>query len=136
MGAVDLLASHGTLLAFAALAVVLATGALWMQRIRRVAVPKRRAGFLSAFGFGALLGVAALASHPGWLGGAVALVAVVTGAVMPLLRLGSRQLAARPTVRVGEAMRAFVAVDDEGRAFDSVVLAGRPYLLKFFRGHW
>jgi peroxiredoxin len=30
----------------------------------------------------------------------------------------------------------FSAPDADGREFDLSSLAGRPFLLKFFRGHW
>lgn len=126
----------GALLGLVALLVVTATLLRWFQLIQRVAIPRRRAGYFALFLLGAALGVVALRSEPGWIGGAAATLAVVVGSIFPLLRLGSRQLATTPAVRVGEPMLAFTALDDAGARFDSVVLAGRPYLLKFFRGHW
>jgi len=39
-------------------------------------------------------------------------------------------------VKVGEPILRFRARDAEGNDFDLQELAGRPFLLKFFRGHW
>ena len=33
-------------------------------------------------------------------------------------------------------IRNFTAKDDQGNSFDLAALRGRPFLLKFFRGHW
>jgi peroxiredoxin len=37
---------------------------------------------------------------------------------------------------VGETLRDFSALDENGERFELASTAGRPVLLKFFRGHW
>ena len=37
---------------------------------------------------------------------------------------------------VGAPILDFEAPDAEGEPFDLATLRGRPFLLKFFRGHW
>jgi len=39
-------------------------------------------------------------------------------------------------VRVGGPILDFSAPDENGEPFALASLRGRPYLLKFFRGHW
>ena len=56
--------------------------------------------------------------------------------IFPALRLQSRQQPNRPAVAVGEPMLLFSAPDENGVDFDLSSLNGKPYLLKFFRGHW
>ena len=62
--------------------------------------------------------------------------ALVGGALMPLLRLQSAQAAKMPSVAVDGPMIEFALPGEDGASFESKSLAGKPYLLKFFRGHW
>jgi peroxiredoxin len=52
------------------------------------------------------------------------------------LYAGSGQRPLTPAVTVGEPVLEFHALDDAGQPFDLSTLRGRPFLLKFFRGHW
>ena len=124
------------MLSFVGLAIVVATGFRWFQLIQKVAIPRNRVGFHLAFAGGALLGLIGAITGTGWLSTIVGGVAAVAGSAMPLLRLQSSQKSAEPTLSVGEQILAFTALDENGVDFDLASLSGKPYLLKFFRGHW
>ena len=127
---------NGLLLGFASLAVALANGAWFYRRMQRVALPQNRIAHELLWGAALALGVAALASGVGWLGGVPAALGALLGGALLLLRLGTPQAKNTPHVAVGGKMLPFVAPDENGARFDSGSLAGKPYLLKFFRGHW
>jgi len=85
---------------------------------------------------GVALALAALGGGPGWPGGIAAGLALVAGGVFLTLQTLSRQPALVPAVQVGGPILDFSAPDDAGERFDLASLRGRPFLLKFFRGHW
>lgn len=124
------------MLSFLGLAIVIATGVRWFQLIQKVAIPRNRMNFHLSFGAGALLGLVGAISGSGFLTTLVGGLAAFVGTVFPLLRLQSSQKAAAPTLSVGDPILAFTAPDEHGADFDLASLKGKPYLLKFFRGHW
>ena len=124
------------MLSFVGLVIVVATGVRWFQLIQNVAIPRNRVGFHLAFAGGAVLGLVGAITGTSWLSTIVGGLAAVAGSMMPLLRLQSGQKSAEPTLSVGEPILAFTALDENGVAFDLASLKGKPYLLKFFRGHW
>jgi len=117
------------------LVIVGVTGFLWFRLIQDVAVPRNRLPYMVGFVGGGLIGLAAL-----FQGGIVSMiaggVAAFAGLMFGALRLQSRQKPNEPTVGVGELMLAACAPDENGVDFDLSSLRGKPYLLKFFRGHW
>ena len=118
------------------LLIVAITGWLWIQLIRNVAVPRQRTPYLLGFAAGALLGVAAIARGEGFLSTAAGILAAIAGTLFVLLRLQSAQKPNTPAVSVGGPILDFSAPDEHGTPFELASLAGKPYLLKFFRGHW
>jgi cytochrome oxidase Cu insertion factor (SCO1/SenC/PrrC family) len=82
------------------------------------------------------LGIAAFASGAGWLGGVPAALGSLAGGFMLLIRLGSPQAKNPPAVAVGGKILDFTAPDENGAPFSLSRIAGKPFLLKFFRGHW
>jgi hypothetical protein len=129
-------AIFGNLLGWTAAIVITAAGGLWFQRMNQVRIPRDRTAFFAAFGLGLALGVGAFAVGTDWLGGLAAGYAIAGSAIFLGLRLQSTQADAPPTVAVGRPVVSFSAPDADGREFDLSSLAGRPFLLKFFRGHW
>ncbi len=123
-------------LALLAFALVAATTVLWFARARQVRIPADRRGFVAAWLLGVALGVAALLRGAGWVAGPLAGVAVVVGSFLSFTVAISRQKVGPDAIRVGEKLREFTATDEEGRPFSLSSLAGRPVVLKFFRGHW
>jgi len=123
-------------LALAGLALVGGATGLWLRRTRQVRLPADRSGFVAAWLGGAVLGAAGLAAGTGWLGGLAGGVAVVGGLLLTGLVAVSRQRVGTGAVRVGDDLPDFEAPDEHGEPFRLSSLAGRPVLLKFFRGHW
>lgn len=120
---------------FAAATIVLVVGAQWLRlmlqgRIRRVAP------YAAANAIAALLGSVALARGAGLAGGLAAGVAVFAGLTFLALYAASGQSKAPAAVAVGDRILDFIAADDAERPFALASLAGRPFMLKFFRGHW
>ena len=124
------------MLGIAALAVALANGAWFFSRMQRVALPQNRIAHELAWALALALGVAAFASGTGWLGGVPAALGAFVGGFMLLMRLGSPQAKQAPAVKLGAPILDFVAPDENGAPFRLASLAGKPFLLKFFRGHW
>ena len=126
----------GVLLGWSGAAIAVGLFAYWSRLMKRVAVPDQRNGYLAAMGLAVVLGIAALVQGAGWLGGVPAVVAILAGGMFLGLRLQSSQAATTPAVSVGGPILDFSATDENGDAFALSSLAGKPYLLKFFRGHW
>lgn len=118
------------------LAIIVATGFAWFRLINAVAIPRNRSAFLMAFGAGAVLGIFSIIQGSSWLGSVSGGIAAVLGTMFLFLRAQSAQKPNTPAVAVGDRMLAFSAPDENGEDFDLSVLRGKPYLLKFFRGHW
>jgi hypothetical protein len=126
----------GAILGFLALALLAQAGLIWMRLIREVRVAERRPLVLLVVLAGMGLGGLAFARGPGIAGGIAAGLAVALGAAFLLLQGLGQQSRAAPAVAVGHPILDFTAPDADGRPFPLGSLRGRPYLLKFFRGHW
>jgi hypothetical protein len=126
----------GDALGFVAFTLVAGSMVLWFRRMKLVQIPADRRGFVTCWVGGALLGILALALGTGYPGGVAAGIAIVAGGFFSLLVYISPQKVADDAVRVGESLRAFTALDENGADFSSASVAGKPVLLKFFRGHW
>jgi hypothetical protein len=126
----------GTVLGFVALALVAGSMALWFQRIQRVQIPTDRRGFVACWLGGVALGILAFTEGTGYLSGLAAGIAIVAGGFFTALVYVSPQQVADHAIRVGEPLRAFTALDENGAEFSLASTAGKPVLLKFFRGHW
>jgi cytochrome oxidase Cu insertion factor (SCO1/SenC/PrrC family) len=126
----------GAVLGVLALALLAQAGLVWMRSIRELRTGERRLFVLLAVVLAVGLGVLGLASRPGLAGGLAAGLAVAAGTLFLLLQALGGQSRAVPAVAVGGPMLDFTAPDAEGRPFRLASLHGRPYLLKFFRGHW
>ena len=126
----------GTMLGIIALLLVAGSTALWFRRIQKVEIPEDRRGYVAFWIGGAALGVFALIQGAGWIGGIPAGIAVLVGSFFSVLVLVSPQKAADDAIRAGESLRDFTALDENGEEFSLAGLAGKPVLIKFFRGHW
>jgi hypothetical protein len=126
----------GSLIGFVALVLVVQAGFLWWRLMREVRVGERRSLVLLVVAAGVGLGVLALARGPGLVGGVAAGLAIVAGSLFLGLQALGRQSRGAPAVAVGRPVLDFTAPAADGRPFALASLRGRPYLLKFFRGHW
>jgi len=126
----------GAWLGILALAVAFGVGALWYQRLKAVRTAEVRGLVIGGMALGAVLAIWAFVEGPGLLSGLAAGGALVLSGVFLALQPLAGQSREAPAVGVGERILDFTAPDAEGAPFDLARLHGRPFLLKFFRGHW
>ncbi len=124
------------LLGILAFLLVAGSMALWFRKINSVEIPEDRRLYVACWAGGAALGVVALTQGAGWVGGIPAGIAALAGGFFSLLVLISPQKVADNAIRVGEKLREFTALDENGDEFSIASVSGKPILLKFFRGHW
>jgi hypothetical protein len=127
------LATTAALLGFT---IALTTWGAWFRRIHAVALPADRTPFVVAAGAAATLGMTAFVLGVGWIAGLLAGVAVVVGTAFAILVAISAQKGGTGAFVVGRPVPEFGARDDAGNPFSISSAAGKPLLLKFFRGHW
>ena len=127
--------SNAITVALLGLAVLAATTIAWF-RLAGVLAAENRFFFLILWTLALVLGVGGLFA-PGadfisaGIGATVGLGAL---GMLGVYNLGRQR--ARGSVGVEDVIPQFTALDDAGVTFDSASLAGKPALLKFFRGHW
>ena len=116
-----------------ALVLILITATRWFWRAWRVNVPRNSNLFRALWATGLVLGAVALYQSPQ---DTYAAWAVGLGLLLVYLVSTGAQKVSGEMINVGDALPAFTALDENGESFDSSSLAGKPVLLKFFRGHW
>ena len=126
----------GTSLGLLAFAVAAVTVMAWFRQINQVEIPENRTAFVVFFLTAAALGVGAFVARTRWFGGVAAVLAILIGSFFPFTVAISRQEVAADSIRVGDSIPVFSALDENGEVFESTTLAGKPTLIKFFRGHW
>ena len=126
----------GAFLGWLAFGITAVGVVLWVRAVRRVAIPVNRGLFVAAAIAALALGGVALFSQPGWLAGSAAALSVLFGFFFLLTFAIGAQKVSESGIRVGARIPDFTALDEHGQRFDSRSLAGRPALIKFFRGHW
>jgi hypothetical protein len=125
-----------TAVGVAGLVLIAASGTLWFRAAAGVRLPKSRSAYVAVWLGGVALGVIALASGVGWIGGLAAGLSILGGSFLALTVAISRQRAGSGAVSVGAKLPDFSALDENGDSFELASVMGRPLLLKFFRGHW
>jgi hypothetical protein len=106
----------------------------WFRRAFATRIPTERGGFILAMSTGVVLGVASIlmsSSSP-----AGAWFAVLAGGTFLLLNRFSAMDDKKIALQVGGPIIEFSARDENGDTFNLADVIGRPFLLKFFRGHW
>ena len=127
---------NGFILGVLSLSLLAVAIVLWVRLINGVALEGRR-GFLYALciaGIGS--GAVAFTRDPGWIGGAMAAIAITGGLIWIMLGLLAGQSKGTPNLVVGEPLPTFSAPDHENALFEIESLRGHPVLIKLFRGHW
>jgi len=127
---------HGAILGITGGLLELALSAYWFWLIHRVRIPKDLRPTIAAHVLTVTLGVAAFLLGASALGMSFAAVAIAGGGVFLALQTQSRQARLTPAVVVGDRVIEFTLPDHAGRPFALATLRGKPFLLKFFRGHW
>lgn len=108
----------------------------WFRGMQSVTLEGKRGLFIAGFGLAFGLAVAALAQGVGLVVGGLSVFSLLASGVFLGLSAISGQEQKEPAVAVGGPMLEFRAPSDDGTLFESSALRGRPFLLKFFRGHW
>jgi hypothetical protein len=126
----------GLQLALTSLFLSLAAWGVYWRLIFSMRVPRKPRGFQFVMAVSSALAIAALFGRPGWAGASVAAVSLLASSMFLFTSVMSAVPRAVPTVTVGEPILSFAGLDADGATFESAALAGRPFLLKFFRGHW
>ena len=126
----------GIALGWLALGVAAVNALVFFRRMREVAIPQNRTAHDLGWAAAVALGAAAFALGVHWSGAIPAALGALGGGFMLLLRLGSAQARTRIAVHVGGPILDFTAPDENGAPFALSSVAGKPFLLKFFRGHW
>ena len=116
-----------------ALILILAVATRWFWRAWQVNIPRQSGLFKAAWATGLVVGCIAYYQSPAdpfapW--------AIGLGLLLLYLVSTGAQKISGETVNVGDALPSFSIPNDHGDIFDSASLAGKPVLLKFFRGHW
>jgi len=124
------------ILAIVAFTVAGAAGFWWFRRMLAVRLPRDRTGFLATMGAAFVLGTLALILGADTGAKVLAVLAATTGAIFLLLNTLSGQEDREPGVQVGGPVIDFTVPVGDGRNFELGSLRGKPFLLKFFRGHW
>ncbi len=127
---------QGDIVGIAAGVLILLVMGLFFSRVFKVNVPRLRAPYFLVMLLAAGLGLLTFFLDSSWIGKVPAAFALLLGTILPALRLQSIQNAQAPAVATGDSIINFIAADDSGQPFDLAHLAGTPFLLKFFRGHW
>lgn len=109
---------------------------LWYRMMIEVALEGRRWISVSMVSASVVLAIAAFTGDPGLLPGILAGITAVLGAGFLFLLMLSPQSKQPPAFELGSPMPDFAAPDENGQPFTVSSLAGKPVLLKFFRGHW
>ena len=127
----------GTKLGIAALALAVGTTVLWFRLTGTVGLPDSRAGFVVAWLGAAALGVFAFirgTSIPGALPPVLGL--LISSFLLFTVYISPQTLDTARSIKVGDTIPHFTALDGHGETFDSVSLHGHLVLIKFFRAHW
>jgi len=127
---------RGTTLGVLAGVLELGLSLYWLRLIHQVRIPKDLRPTIAAHFVAIGLGAAAFLLGASPLGLTFAIIAFLGGAVFLALQTQSRQARLTPAVAVGHPIIEFTLPDHTGRPFDLASLRGKPFLLKFFRGHW
>jgi len=117
---------------------ILSLGGLveWGRRVVAVRVPEDRSVFVGVMAVAFVLGVFALVSDASGIARAGAWTGAIGGGLFLFLVALSKQDEKTPAVSIGAAVLDFSGTDEDGNEFALASLRGRPFLLKFFRGHW
>ena len=127
----------GTKLGIAALALAVGTTVLWFRLTGTVGLPDSRAGFVVAWLGAAALGVFAFirgTSIPGALPPVLGM--LISSFLLFTVYISPQTLDIAKSIKVGDTIPHFTALDGHGETFDSASLHGHLVLIKFFRAHW
>ncbi len=126
----------GTTLGLATLLLTATAIGLWIRAIRTVAIGSSRVWYIAAFVIAAGMSVTAFRYGSHWTGDVAAGLSIFIALFFFLTAAIGPQKVDTGAIKVGSVLPAFSGNDEYSKRFDSNELAGKPVLIKFFRGHW
>ena len=127
---------YADILSIASITLLAMAGISWFRRMQAVRLTGIRPRVLTVMASAAVLGGGALMMGASGGAAVTAWISVGGGATFLLLNALSGQERKAPGVRVGGPVIDFSGTVDDGSSFELGSLRGKPFLLKFFRGHW
>jgi len=126
----------GLPLAGLAFGLIVSAFVLFQRFIARVEIGRRRWLLNTLVTAAIVSAIAAFAQGVGIAGGLLSGLSLLVGTAYFVLLALAGQSKQPPAFVVGGPLPDFTAPDETGATFDLSSLAGRPVLMKFFRGHW
>jgi len=126
----------GYRVALFAAAVVAGAWISYWPRIKAHTVPRKPRVWQAAMIGGVGLALSAFVMGPGLGGGVAAAAAIIAAAFFLFSSFNSRMPAVVPKVKLGGRYADFSTSDLDAKPFRLSALEGKPFLLKFYRGHW
>ncbi len=127
----------GTKLGIVALALAVGSAFLWFRMTATVGLPNDRTLFVIAFLGAATLGIFSYFKGTSIVGAVPPALAILVGAFLTFtIYISPQALDEARSIKVGDTIPHFTALDDKEQTFDSVALHGHLVLMKFFRAHW
>ena len=117
----------GTKLGIFALALAVGSAFLWFRMTATVGLPDDRS----------CLGVFSYFKGTSIVGAVPPALAILVGAFLTFtVYISPQALDEARSIKVGDTVPRFTALDDNEQTFDSAALHGHLVLIKFFRAHW
>ncbi len=116
--------------------VILAGWASWWAKIKAMTVPRNAIVYQAIMASGVVLIVMGMSRGAGVPGGLLGMVGLLAGGMYLVTSFISGLPEEPLAVQIGERILDFEATDSAGEPFSLSSLDGRPFLLKFYRGHW
>ena len=102
-----------------------------------VGLPDDRTLFVIAFLSAAGLGIFSYFKGTSIVGAVPPALAILVGAFLTFtIYISPQALDEARSIKVGDTIPHFTALDDTEKTFDSAALHGQLVLIKFFRAHW
>ena len=127
----------GLELALGSIVLVFTSLAAWIAFIIKATVPNNRSVFITVWAIAWLMAMAALVQGTGslWANIGVGFALFVASFCLFTVFIGG-QKGGTGLFKVGSPLPELIAPNENDVSFDIASLAGKPILLKFFRGHW
>jgi hypothetical protein len=127
----------GTKLGLVALALAVGSAFLWFRMTATVGLPSDRTLFVIAFLSAVGLGIFSYFKGTGIIGAVPPALAILVGAFLTFtIYISPQALDEASSIKVGDTIPRFTALDDKEATFNSDSLHGHLVLIKFFRAHW
>ena len=127
----------GTKFGLLALALAVGSAVVWFRMTATVGLPNDRTVFVIAFLGAVGLGLFSYVNGTSIIGAVPPALAILVGGFLTFtIYISPQSLDESVSIKVGDTIPHFTALDDKEQTFDSGSLNGHLVLIKFFRAHW